>query len=196
MAVDHLKKELRQRLSNERYEHVLRVAETAKLLAKKYHISINQAEQAALFHDIAKCMDKADLHLALERGHEDARLFSFHHELWHAPVGAMIARDEFAVVDEDVLNAIRFHTTGRAGMSMLEKLIYVADMIEPGRSFPGVEVLRQHAEESLDTAMEACIYQTVQFLVSKKVPVFPDSIDCYNEHIKKSGSASNSSRRK
>ena len=79
----------------------------------------------------------------------DRRLLSFHHELWHGPVGAMIARKEFGVTDEDMLNAIRFHTTGRAGMSPLEKLIYIADMIEPGRDFPGVETLRELAEENI-----------------------------------------------
>ena len=183
MDVNELKQQLVQRLSTGRYEHVLRVAETAKTLAIKYQLSVEQAEQAALFHDIAKCMDKDDLHLNLVLGDADARLASFHHELWHAPVGAMIVRDEFGMNDEDVLNAIRYHTTGRANMSMLEKLIYIADMIEPGRSFPGVENLRQRAEESLDTAMEACIYQSVQFLVNKRVAVFPDSIDCYNEHM-------------
>ena len=73
----------------------------------------------------------------------DYRLASFHHELWHGPVGAIIARDEFDITDEDTLNAIRFHTTGRAGMSLLEKLIYVSDMIEPGRDFPGVEHIKR-----------------------------------------------------
>ena len=142
-----------------------------------------KAEQAALFHDIAKFMDKSELHQILEHEKEDSRLFSFHHELWHAPVGAIIARDEFGITDADILNAIRYHTTGRAEMSALEKLIYIADMIEPGRSFPGVEDFKRKSEENLDTAMGACIYQSVQFLVNKKVPVFPDSIDCYNEYI-------------
>ncbi|MFJ7933590.1 bis(5'-nucleosyl)-tetraphosphatase (symmetrical) YqeK [Sporosarcina sp. NPDC096371] len=184
MDVNALKQQLLQRLSKGRYEHVLRVADTAKRLAVMYQISVEQAEQAALFHDIAKCMDRDNLRCGLEQGNEDARLYSFHHELWHGPVGAMIARDEFGISNVDVLNAIRYHTTGRANMSMLEKLIYVADMIEPGRSFPGVENLREQAEENLDTAMGACIYQSVQFLVNKRVPVFPDSIDCYNEYVK------------
>lgn len=183
MDVNELKQQLSQRLSKGRYEHVLRVVEIAKLLAIKYEVSVEQAEQAALFHDIAKCMDKDNLRDSLVLGDADSLLISFHHELWHASVGAMIAHDEFGMEDEDVLNAIRFHTTGRSDMSQLEKLIYVADMIEPGRSFPGVENLRQQAEISLDTAMEACIYQSVQFLVTKRVPVFPDSIDCYNEYM-------------
>ncbi|MEK5069562.1 bis(5'-nucleosyl)-tetraphosphatase (symmetrical) YqeK [Sporosarcina sp. FSL K6-1508] len=184
MDVDQLKKELAQRMPKERYEHVLRVTETAKNLAATYQIPIVKAELAALFHDIAKFIGKSDQHLFLEKANEDSRLFSFHHELWHAPVGAIIAHDEFGITDMDILNAIRYHTTGRANMSPLEKLIYVSDMIEPGRNFPGVESLRKDAAENLDTVMEACIYQSVQFLVNKRVPVYPDSIDCYNEHLK------------
>ena len=101
-----------------------------------------------------------------------AALSNFHKELWHAPVGAIIARNEFGIADEDILNAIRYHTTGRTNMSLLEKLLYVSDMIEPGRDFPGVDALRELAEESIDFAMGACIQQSMLFLVSKKVPSF------------------------
>jgi predicted HD superfamily hydrolase involved in NAD metabolism len=183
MDVGKLKIVLMEYLTEERYEHVLRVADTAKKLAERFAIPVEKAEQAALFHDIAKCMNKSELHQILEREKEDSRLFRFHHELWHAPVGAIITRDKFAISDADILNAIRYHTTGRSEMTALEKLIYIADMIEPGRSFPGVEILRGKAQENLNTAMGACIYQSVHFLVNKKVPVYPDSIDCYNEYI-------------
>ncbi|MCG7336443.1 bis(5'-nucleosyl)-tetraphosphatase (symmetrical) YqeK [Sporosarcina sp. ACRSM] len=183
MDVEQLKKVLQQRLTQSRYEHVLRVAETAKAMAVRYDISVLKAGQAALFHDIAKCMSKTDLRDILEREQEDPRLLDFHHELWHGPVGAVIAQQEFNVADPDVVHAIRYHTTGRAGMSDLEKLIYVADMIEPGRDFPGVETLRELANENLHAAMGACIYQSVKYLVNKKVSVYPDSIDCYNIYI-------------
>lgn len=183
MALDQLKVELSTRMPVARYEHVLRVTETAQSLAAIYDVSVKAAEQSALFHDIAKFMDKEALRSILVEENLDERLLSFHHELWHGPVGAIIARREFGVEDEDVLQAIRYHTTGRAGMSTLEKVIYVADMIEPGRDFPGVEKLRELANEDIHTAMGACIHQSVQFLVSKKIPVFPDSIDCYNEHV-------------
>jgi len=185
MEVAQLKKEIAKRMPKQRYEHVLRVMETAKRLAANYQLPVDKAELAALFHDVAKFMDKADLQHLLSTANEDSRLLSFHHELWHAPAGAIIARDEFGISDTDILNAIRYHTTGRATMSPLEKLIYVSDMIEPGRSFPGVDELRLKAEVNLDTAMEACIYQSVQFLVNKRVPVFPDSIDCYNQLIRR-----------
>ncbi len=187
MDVEKVKAEIAKRMPNKRFAHVLRVTETAMMLAEKYAVPVRQAEQAALFHDIAKYMDEASLQAMMRKENVDGRLFSFHPELWHAPVGAIIARDEFGITTEDILNAIRYHTTGRAGMSTLEKVIYIADMIEPGREFPGVERLRELAEQNIDTAMSACIHQSVQFLVSKKVPVFPDSIDCYNEHVMTKG---------
>lgn len=185
MDLDKLRNELSKRLPRDRFEHVLRVDETAKKLAAKYGVPIDKAEKAALFHDIAKFTDKELLRTILIKEKIDKRLLSFHHELWHGPVGSVIASDEFGVKDEDILNAVRYHTTGRAGMSRLEKVIYVADMIEPGRQFPGVERLREIAMEDIDLAMGACIHQSVQFLVSKGVSVFPDSIDCYNEHVQR-----------
>lgn len=184
MDLKKLKSEISKRMPTKRYEHVLRVMETASRLAKLHDVSVEKSVSAALFHDIAKYMDKDALRLIMEKKQIDRRLATFHHELWHGPVGAIIAQEEFGVTDEDTLNAIRFHTTGRAGMSLLEKLLYVSDMIEPGRDFPGVETLRELAEENIHLAMEACIHQSVQFLVSKRVMVFPDSIDCYNEHVK------------
>ena len=187
MELDDLKVELVNRMPTARYEHVLRVAILAKKLAETYAVSVEAAEQAALFHDIAKFMDKSKLRSIMEDAQLDERLFIFHHELWHGPVGAYIANKEFGVIDQDVLCAIRYHTTGRVGMSDLEKIIYIADMLEPGRDFPGIEQLREIAFEDLHEAMKACIHQSVQFLISKEVPVYPDSIDCYNEHMMQRG---------
>lgn len=179
-----IKAELEKRLTTSRYEHVLRVAELAKVLAKKHGVCEQDAEEAALFHDIAKCMDKETLEKLLQEAGADERLFQFHHELWHGPVGAMIAEKTFGVTNPDILNAVRYHTTGRRGMSKLEKVIFIADLVEPGRDFPGVETLRKVMDEELDEAMAACIAHSILYLVSKRVSVFPDSFECYNENIK------------
>ncbi|WP_210469122.1 bis(5'-nucleosyl)-tetraphosphatase (symmetrical) YqeK [Sporosarcina sp. 6E9] len=187
MVLARLRTELSKRLSTDRYNHVIRVTETAKRLATLHDVSVEQSELAALLHDIAKCMDSTSLHRLMIENNVDERLFLYHHELWHASVGAIIAEREFNVTDTEVLNAVKYHTTGRAGMSKVEKIIYVADMTEPGRNFPGVVQLQELATNSLDEAMGACIQQSVQFLVTKGVPVFPDSIDCYNEHVMKRG---------
>lgn len=183
--MERIKKVLRKELTTSRYEHVLRVAILAKALAKKNGISEANAECAALLHDIAKCKDKETLYRLLKEANGDERLFQFHHELWHGPVGAMIAEKQFGITNEDILHAVRFHTTGRANMSTLEKIIFVADLLEPGRSFSGIEQLREQANNSLDEAMKDCIVHSIGYLVSKRVAVFPDSFDCYNEYMLK-----------
>ncbi|BAQ11512.1 hypothetical protein OXB_3042 [Bacillus sp. OxB-1] len=187
MDLDIIQKAVAERLSNDRHAHVLRVVEMAKALNSLHGLPQDDVEVAAYMHDIAKCMEKKEMQAILEAEQADPRLLSFHPELWHAPVGMAIARNEFGIRDEAVLQAIRYHTTGRAGMSPLEKLIYVADMIEAGRDFPGVEELRKAAEGPLDTAMSACIIHSVRFLANKGVPIFPDSIECYNEHVHMKG---------
>ena len=181
--------ELENRLPSKRFEHVLRVAETAKELAGRFGIPVDKAERAALFHDIAKFMEPSEMRRLIEDNDEDRRLLFFHHELWHAAAGRIIAEKEFGVKDPDILNAIRYHTTGRAGMSALEKLIYIADLIEPGRSFPGIEELRKSADLHIDEAMKACIAHSVLYLIERRAAVFPDSIECYNEHVQKIGTS-------
>ncbi|REB09961.1 HD domain-containing protein [Sporosarcina sp. BI001-red] len=183
MEPANLIKELQQRMPQQRFQHVLRVTETAKSLARIHGDSIEAAETAALFHDIAKFMDPEEMRKLLIAHEENPLLFEFHKELWHAPAGAIIAREEFGVHSEDILNAIRFHTTGRANMSNLEMILYIADMTEPARNFPGIDELRIRAEGPLDQAMRACITHTVTHLIGKQVPVYPDSIECYNYFV-------------
>lgn len=181
--MERMKEALKERLTVERFEHVLRVTALATSLAKKHSVSVEEAEQAALLHDIAKCMDKDTLRERLQTSDEDQSLLAFHHELWHGPVGAVIAREEFGVVNKDVLNAVRYHTTGRAHMSQLEKLIFVADLIEPGRNFPGIDRLRDLANQSIDAGMEAAICHSMDYLLAKRVAISPDAFHCYNEYM-------------
>lgn len=185
MEVQLLKEELERRLPQKRYEHVLRVAATAKTLARHYDVDEIRVELAALFHDIAKFMEPAEMRTLIEKHSEDVRLLTFHHELWHAAAGRIIAEKTFNVTDEDVLNAIRYHTTGRAGMSPIEKIVYVADLIEPGRAFPGIEQLRTLEGKSLDRVMRDCVSHSIKYLLDNHVAVFPDSLECYNEHVQK-----------
>lgn len=183
--MEHIKAELKNRLTIDRFEHTLRVAALSKKLAAKYGASVQAAEQAALLHDIAKCMSKDTLGLLLQECDGDMRLLDFHHELWHGPVGAMIAEKEFGIDNEDVLNAVRYHTTGRPNMSLLEKIIFVADLIEPKRDFPGVEQLRSLADDSIEKAIEASIIHSIDYLLSKRVAIYPDSFECYNYYMLK-----------
>lgn len=181
---DYLAK-VKQRMPEKRYIHTIGVMETAIQLAQKYGENVKSAETAAILHDIAKYSDVEWMEKMVVENDLDARLVGWGSEILHGPVGAWIAEHEFLIQDEDILNAIRFHTTGRANMSTLEKIIFVADMIEPNRSFPGVDKLRKKANNNLNQAMKACIRHSIQFLVETKQPIYPVSIECYNDCVGK-----------
>ncbi|MDN7245821.1 bis(5'-nucleosyl)-tetraphosphatase (symmetrical) YqeK [Planococcus shenhongbingii] len=178
---------VKERLPENRYNHVRGVVETATVLAEKFNVPVEKARVAAILHDVAKFSDREWMKSILISENMDPLLLEYHAELWHAPVGAYMARTEFGIDDEDVLNAIKYHTTGRQGMSDLEKIIYIADLIEPTRKFSGVEELRQLAEQGLDVMMEASVKHTIEFLVSKNQPVYPDSLKCYQYFVQQKG---------
>ncbi len=178
---------VKERLPENRYSHVLGVMETATKLAKRFQVSENNAKTAAILHDVAKFSDRDWMKSIIESENMDPLLLEYHTELWHAPVGAYIAKTEFGVEDEDVLNAIRYHTTGRESMSDLEKVVYIADLVEPNRKFSGVEELRQLKDQGLDVMMKAAVKHSIEFLESKNQPVFPDSLKCYHYFVQQKG---------
>lgn len=175
---------LKEKLTKDRYEHTIRVYETAMQLAKKYGASIEKVSQAALLHDIAKCEPVENLQEAIYTYHLPASLLEFNEELWHGPVGAKWLAEKFKIDDEEVFNSIYYHTTGRANMSLVELIIFVADYIEPGRSFPGVEEVRELARADIKQAAQKALQNTLIFLISKNATVHPDTIAAYNELTK------------
>ncbi len=179
-----IQEKVKEILPEKRYQHTLRVVETAKALAKRFGGDMDQVEIAALLHDVAKFFEKERMEtIILNEPAISNEYLNFHLSLWHAPVGFVVARKDFNVEDPDILNAIAYHTTGRVGMSHLEKLVFLADYIEPGRNFPGVEEVRDYAKRDLDQAIALTLKNTVQFLVSRNSQVYPDTIHAYNEFL-------------
>ncbi|MEO4052210.1 bis(5'-nucleosyl)-tetraphosphatase (symmetrical) YqeK [Solibacillus sp. CAU 1738] len=176
---------IKTRMPEKRYIHTLGVMETAIQLALRYDEDPKKAEVAAILHDIAKYADEDWMRQIVHENGLDLRLVEWGSEILHGPVGAWIAETEFQINDEDMLNAIRYHTTGRAGMTKLEKIIFIADMIEPNRKFPGVDKLRTKAESDLNKAMRACIRHSIAHLVETKLAIYPTSIECYNDYMRK-----------
>ncbi|MCK1996491.1 bis(5'-nucleosyl)-tetraphosphatase (symmetrical) YqeK [Psychrobacillus psychrodurans] len=187
MKHEHLLAQMKNRMPEKRFIHTKGVAETAITLAKMYGEDFEKAEIAGILHDSVKYANQKWLRSIIVSEKMNPLLLNFNHELWHAPVGSYVARTEFQISDQDILQAIEFHTTGRAGMSKLEKIIYVSDMIEPSRKFSGVELLREKAKVDLEDAMTSCIRHSISFLIEKKQPVFPDSFHCYNDMIQQRG---------
>lgn len=174
---------IRPRMPEKRYVHTIGVMETAIDLANRYGENPKKAEIAAILHDLAKFEDEEEMRKIVREEGLGERLLPWGAEIMHGPIAAYRAKHELGVQDEDILNAMRYHTTGRVGMSRLEKIIYIADMIEPSRKFDGVEALRKVAAEDLTKAMQACIYHSVKFLVDTQQAIYPLSIECYNYYL-------------
>lgn len=159
-----IKKYLHQNLNEARRDHVLRVTKTALKLGKKFGSfsskeekkkTLKKIEKAALLHDCEKQTDLIRLWSMIQK---EPPVKKYHirktPSLWHAFAAAISARERFDIVDEDILNAVRFHTTGRRDMSFIEKVIYLADAIEPGRNYDGEEDIRKASKKSLE---EGCL---------------------------------------
>ncbi|WP_338470320.1 bis(5'-nucleosyl)-tetraphosphatase (symmetrical) YqeK [Niallia sp. XMNu-256] len=176
---------VKNQITEHRYTHTLGVMETAVTLAKRYGADEKKTELAAIFHDYAKFRNKEEMRkIILEQG-MDLDLLHYNTELWHAPVGAFLVEREVGIMDSDVLNAIRYHTSGRPNMTLLEKIIYLADYIEPGRHFPGVEEVREMANTNLDAALIQSIKNSIGFLMKKNQQIFPLTFHTYNALVKK-----------
>ncbi|PLS01221.1 bis(5'-nucleosyl)-tetraphosphatase (symmetrical) YqeK [Neobacillus cucumis] len=172
-------------LTEHRYQHTLGVMETAITLAEKYGADVKKAEIAAIFHDYAKFRPKGEMKEIIASKGMPQDLLIFNSELWHAPVGAYLVETEAGISDREVLDAIRYHTSGRSNMTLLEKIIYLADYIEPGRHFPGVEEVREMAKENLDKALVKAVQNTILFLMKKNQMIYPETFYTYNDLIQK-----------
>lgn len=169
MKIPELKKITRameKSLDAKRFTHTLGVEYTAAALAMRYDVSIKNAQLAGLLHDCAKCMsDKKRLAVCERHNISITELEKRNPFLLHAKVGSFLAMDKYHVQDKDVINAILNHTTGRPGMSTLEKIIFVADYIEPGRKqAPNLDEVRKLAFMDLDRALVKILADTLTYL--------------------------------
>lgn len=172
---------LANQIHGERLAHTYRVLETARSLGARYGADPAQVSVAALMHDYAKAMKPAELlgH-ARQKGLIVDPAEEAQPHLLHGPVAAALLSEAGLVLDPPVLDAIRWHTTGRAGMSLLEKVIWLADYIEPGRSFPGVEVIRAEAEQSLDRALLHALDHSICYIIQRGWPLHLYSVHARN----------------
>lgn len=182
MIRDWFYDKLKENIGLKRYEHSLRVMEASIELAKRYNSSVEKAAVAGLLHDCGKLQGETNLlKVSTDFGIILDSMTKNNNELIHSVLGSVIAEKEYGIKDEEVLNAIRYHTTGRENMSLLEKIIYVADMIEPGRKFEGVDRLRELALEDLDKALIFSIDNTLKFVIEKNKLIHLDSVKARNQ---------------
>lgn len=180
--------ELENLLDKPRLTHSAGVRSTAVQMARRYGVDTEKAALAGLLHDLAKPLTEGDL-LKLA-GDFDILIDTVDREyppLLHAPVGAELARRKFGIEDPEVLGAIRWHTTGRQGMSLLEAIIYLADYIEPGRKFTGVQTMRRLEAKSLRAAILYSMDSTIRYLLRSGRSVHPNTLLARNDILRHQG---------
>lgn len=164
--IKKIRKSMEKTLDQKRFEHTLGVAYTASSLAMCHDVDLTKAQVAGLLHDCAKCLsDDKKISICKKNKIEISNVERRNPYLLHAKAGSCIARNKFKITDEDILNAILNHTTGRPGMSKLEKIIYIADYIEPGRKqAPNLTEVRKLAFQNLDQALLKILSGTLEYL--------------------------------
>lgn len=177
--------EIRNNLGDYRFIHSLGVAKSAVELAKRFGADEKKAYTAGLLHDIMKDKKPDELLDMIENryGVTLSDVEKSNHKLYHAIAGALYVKNELKVNDSEIIDAIRYHTTGRKNMSLLEKVIYIADYISEDRNYDGVDRMREKAKISLETAMEEGLQFSIIELSEGLLPIHPDSIDAYNEIV-------------
>ncbi len=180
--LEQYKQIIRPLLGDKRYYHSECVAKAARELAAKYGADEEKAETAGILHDIMKDTAPEKQLAMMER--YGIRLTPVERnapKLWHAMLGAAYLKNELEIGDAAVLDAVRYHTTGRADMTLLDKVLFIADFISADRDYPGVEDLRKAAGVSLEEAMIAGLSHTIADLAQARKPIHPDTVDAYNE---------------
>lgn len=166
MDLKEIKKNLKENLSKSRYKHSVGVASTAQCLAMRYEYDLEKAYLAGIIHDCAKSTpDKEKIRECKENNIEIGRQEELLPHLLHSKLGAFKAKKEYGIEDQEILDAVRYHTTGRANMTLLEKIIFVADYIEPGRDkAPNLTFLRKLAFVNLDETVYHICKDTICYL--------------------------------
>lgn len=184
MTESEILKKLKETQKERRYNHTLGVADEAVRLAPKFGVSAEKARLAALLHDCAKNLDEKSgaefSELCRKYGVELDEYAKCEKALVHAFLGAAVAKMDYGVTDEEVLSAIYYHTTAKANMSPLEKLIYIADMTEPGRTIEQSDEIRRLAEENQDEALIYAIGCSIKHVIRKGSLIHPDSVHAIN----------------
>lgn len=183
MNFEQIKEKLRYTIGTERLDHSLRVMEEAGKIAECLGTDKDKAMMSGLLHDCGRFSDKSILlKKAGEFGIILEKIYTKNANLIHAYLGREVAKQVYGVEDSDVLDAIKYHTTGKANMSMLEKIVYMADYIEPFRNFEGIDEIRAlvYKDKNIDEALLRAIDNTIVFILERKQIIHEDTIEARN----------------
>lgn len=172
---------LKGRLSPHRFRHSLNVAESAVHLAKRYGAEEEKARLAGILHDITKETPLSEQYEYITKGGDVLSKLELHNPaVIHQKSGEAYCRTVLGIGDPEILGALRYHTTGRRGMTLLERVVYTADFISADREYPDVSEMRALAEVSLEEAILYSLKYTMNKLLGENALIHPDTLECYN----------------
>lgn len=184
--INKIKKDLKEKLSKNRYEHSLRVADCCKRLAKIYKIDENRAYLSGLVHDCAKNLE--EFYMLNKKLNSDIIFDTEERDnenLRHAPIGAVVCKDLYGIFDEEILSAVRYHTIAKENMTLLEKILFISDKIEPDRKYDTVDELRRLADFDIDRAIVKFLNDSFEYLEKKSQKVHHLSVKARDYLINK-----------
>ena len=181
-----IRKKLKDELSKSRYEHTLGVEFTSAAMAMKFGADIEKAQLAGLLHDCAKCIDDEEkLDECKKYGVDISDVERRNPFLIHSKLGAVYAKEKYGVDDEEILSAITYHTTGRPDMSLIEKIVFIADYIEPGRNkAKNLSEIRRVSFEDIDEAMYMILRDSLEYLETGEGEIDPATKEAYSYYEK------------
>ncbi len=183
-STEKIKIWLKEKLKEDRYQHVLGAAEIARDLAQRFGINQEKAEIAALAHDAAKCISAEELlNIINENNIQISEMEKSSKKTLHAPVSAYFAKEEFDIDDKEILDAIRWHTLGRVNMTTLDKIVFLADKIEPytrDKDFREKVYRKLDETNNLDEAVLLCYDATIRSLLDRRMIIAPQTIEVWN----------------
>ncbi|WP_057491748.1 bis(5'-nucleosyl)-tetraphosphatase (symmetrical) YqeK [Streptococcus orisasini] len=183
MTRENLLEKLKSQVSKKRLQHMLGVEKASIYLAEINGYDPEKAGLAGLLHDYAKELSNEEFLALIDKYHLNPELKNWGNEVWHGLVGIYKIQEDLGLKDKEILRAIEIHTVGSSEMTMLDKIVYVADYIECNRDFPGVNKAREIAEQSLDEAVAFETVHTVEHLAHRAVPIYPQTIETYNAYV-------------
>lgn len=186
MKFEEIKEDVKERISEHRFEHVCGVMKVAEELSKIYKVDLEKVKIAAIAHDVAKEMKDEDVKKFCEDNNIELGEIVNYPKVIHSHVGAYIAKVEYGIEDEDILNAIKYHTTGRPEMSMLEKVIYLADFLDESRDHEKYQEIYDKVKDltyggQIDEAMKYTLERTIMYLQGN---IYIDTVNAYSFYNK------------
>ncbi len=185
MTIDEMRDKLQLALTEKRFNHSLGVMQTAVSLARHYGADVNKTAVAALLHDCAKNYSKAEMFELCERYNVELdEITRASTGLIHGFLGAVVAEKYYGVSDPEIYDAIYYHTIGKPDMSLMTKIVYIADGIEPLRNYDGVDRIREIVYEDIDRALVLQIDYTLRSVIAKGGLIHSNTIDTRNFYLK------------